>query len=102
MVPSVGRIVHYKLSTVDAGDINRLRDDALSARSDSAHLGFVVRVGNAVKPGDTYPMMIVKTWGDTEQSPVNGQVHLDGDDLYWVQRVTQGKGDGQWQEPPRP
>jgi len=84
MIPSVGRIVHYKLSGSDANDVNRLRADALSARSDHSHLGFVVRVGNAAKAGDTYAMMIVKIWGDAEQSPVNGQVFLDGDDIYWV------------------
>jgi hypothetical protein len=99
MIPSIGRIVHYKLDLSDTTTINGLRRDAKTARSDSAHLGMVVRVGNIVSEGDVFPMMIVKTWGATEESAVNGQVFLDGDDVYWVTSVTQGNDKRQWRDP---
>ena len=99
MIPSVGRIVQFKFTEEDAYAINRLRDDALSARSDSAHLGMVVRVGNPVQLGYVYPMMIVAVWAENpqESTAVNGQVFLDGDDTYWVEQVC--KEVGQWSDP---
>lgn len=90
-VPSIGRIVHYTLSEQDAIEINRRRADAKSkylGRSDGAQL----HLGNRVEPGEVYPMMITRVWGDQPGSAVNGQVHLDGTDLHWVTSVSVGEG----------
>lgn len=103
MIPTIGRIVHYRLSEQDATQINRRRADA------SAHLsehrenstGVVVHAGNSVAAGDVYPLVITRVWGNVEGSAVNGQVLLDGNDTLWVTSVTEGDGPRQWFAPPR-
>lgn len=100
MNPTIGRIVHYRLSDQDAAQINKRRADA------SAHMaehrensnGVVVHVGNSVQAGDVYPLVITRTWGG---SAVNGQVLLDGSDTLWVTSVTEGEGLRNWSWPPR-
>lgn len=83
--PTVGRIVHYRLSEQDAQQITDRRRDA----------GVF---GNPVPAGDTYPMVIVRVWSTTL---VNGQVLLDGPDTLWVTSVTLGDGPRTWSWPPR-
>ena len=103
MIPSIGRIVHYKLTEQDAEQINKRRKDAqtntLKIHKDA--LGYVVHVGNSATEGDVYPMLIVRVWGATPESSVNGQVFLDGTDTLWVTSVGQGDGVRQWHVPPR-
>lgn len=113
MVPSVGRIVHYRLSERDAGVINKRRQDA--HRHAGEHLehpsGVVVHTGNPAGPGDVYPLLITRVWDGenaTEASCVQGQVFLDGNDTVWVTScVQQGHTydpeitEGVWFEPPR-
>lgn len=106
MIPSVGRIVHYTLNEYDAEVINKRRKDAENKNAAgvtlaSQELGAVVHVGNEVRAGDVYPLVITRTWGDTETSGVNGQVLLDGNDTYWATSRTQGDGEGRWREPAR-
>lgn len=59
-------------------------------------------------PGQVFPMLIV--WSlvapqgspaETPDTPVNGQVWLDGTDTHWVQKVTCGSQPGQFTWPPR-
>jgi hypothetical protein len=105
-VPSIGRIVHYQLTDRDADAINRRRDDyeafqrgrtpALPGQPGAD--GHQAHVGNRVMAGDTFPAMIVRTFGG---SVVNLQVHLDGNDLYWVTSRIEGDQPGTWQWPPR-
>lgn len=103
MMPSVGRIVHFKLDSSRVEQINRRRQDA------QAHMpehrgnanGVMVHVGNQAVEGDVVPLVIVRVWGDTPESAVNGQLLLDGSDSLWVTSVTQGDALGQWSEPPR-
>ena len=103
MLPSVGRLVHYTLTEDDAKQVNRRRKDAANnvgkIREDA--LGYMAHVGNAAEAGQVYPMLIVRVWGETEQSSVNGQVFLDGTDTLWVISVGQGDGPRQWHEAPR-
>lgn len=112
MIPSVGRIVHYRLSDQDAAMITRRRNDAdrhLAEHRDNAN-GVIVHVGNTVRAGDVYPMMIVRVWNDqpSEADAVQGQVFLDGNDTLWKTSVQQ-RGhtydpsvvDGVWFEPQR-
>lgn len=61
----------------------------------------MAHVGNAVETGQTYPMVIVRCWGTTEESSVNGQVLLDGSDALWVTSVSQGDGPRHWRAYPR-
>lgn len=99
MIPSPGRIVHYTLSDMDADGINRRRK-VFTVPLEGGRFD-AVYVGNDARAGDAYPAMIVRTWGDTEESCVQLQVFLDGNDTLWATSRTQGTRPGQWQEPPR-
>jgi len=111
IIPTIGRIVHYTLSGADAEQINRRRDDAerwrLAQRKrtlDGASpevTGSQKHIGNRAEAGQVYPMLIVRTWGSTPESVVNGQVFLDGNDVLWVTSVGQGDGERRWVVPPR-
>ena len=90
MIPTVGRIVHYTLSAQDAERVKFARG-VVSAQ----------QVGNDPEVGQVYPMLIVRCWGTTAESSVNGQVFLDGNDTLWVTSVGQGDGPRQWHEPQR-
>lgn len=84
MIPTPGRIVAYTLTEQDAGQINKRRWDAHLSKIASEESGVVVHHGNVVAEGDVYPMIITRAWYATEDSPVNGQVLLDGNDTLWV------------------
>lgn len=81
-IPSMGRMVYYKLSSSDV--------DAIYQRRVSK--GFQ---GNTVGVGMVFPAMVVNTWGTNPDSPVNLQVILDGDDSYWAssRQVARGQND---------
>ena len=104
MQPSPGRIVHYKVSSTDADAINRRRTNHSAIRSRLAaepsmwpH-GAQAHIGNTVRAGDVFPMIVVRVWqGDL----VNGQAVLDGTDTFWVTSASEGEGNGQWSWPPR-
>lgn len=96
MQPSVGRIVHYKLSEVDAEAINRRRDDFDTANPGAT--GFQAHIGNRAEAGQTFPATVVRTFGG---DAVNLQVSLDGTDTYWATSRTPGDDPGQWCWPPR-
>jgi hypothetical protein len=94
MKPTIGRIVHYRLSAQDAEAINRRRNHAFNHR-DAHHAnanGVQLHQGNSVSEGDVYPMMITRVWGNEPTSYVNGQVMLDGNDLHWATSVQVGEG----------
>ena len=103
VVPTSGRIVGYMLDSYDADAINRRRAAASSNlpehrdRNDGSQL----HVGNGVKAGDVFPMMIVRVWGNTPDGAVNGQVFLDGNDTYWVTSATVGEGERHFSWPTR-
>lgn len=100
--PAIGYIVHYTLSEADAEQINRRRDDTEAQRLRvsrglaPATTGSQKHIGNRAEAGQVYPMLIVRTWGSTPESAVNGQVFLDGNDSLWVTSVTQGEGERRW------
>ena len=96
MIPTPGRIVEYTLSEQDAEAINRRRRHATTSGLAKAATGVQLHVGNEVAEGDTYPMVIVRVWGDTETSSVNGRVLLDGTDDLWATSVGQGDGPRTW------
>ena len=123
-IPTIGRIVHYRLSADDAAQINRRRttgksiqerllwgvagrhSEAVPAQSVDGGVrawpaGAQAHIGNEAHEGDVHPMLIVKTWGDTATSSVNGQVLLDGNDVLWATSVSVGEGPRSWSWPVR-
>lgn len=105
-VPTIGRVVHYKLSEQDAAAINARRKGAQNLNGAgvtlaSQDLGAQIHSGNAVEAGDVYPMIITRAWGDQPTSAVNGQVLLDGNDTLWVTSVSLGLGERHFHWPPR-
>lgn len=114
-VPTIGRIVHYKLTADDAAQINRRRttgksiaarllwgsagrhSEAVPAHSEDGRVrawpaGAQAHIGNEAKEGDVFPMMITRVWGDNPSSAVNGQAYLDGTDVLWVTSACVGEG----------
>lgn len=93
-LPSVGRIVHYRLSGVDCDKINYNRTKLGRDR------------GNEVSPGDIYPAIVVRV-NDTATWSCNLQVLLDGPDTYWATSRESGPDGatgslhGRWFWPPR-
>lgn len=69
MEPTIARMVHYTLSEIDSKLITGRRVDS----------GFTTC--NPANAGDTYPAVIVRTFGGTA---VNLRVLLDGEDTYWA------------------
>ena len=115
-IPSMGRIVHYQLSAADAQQINRRRTTGKSIadrmRSSTAvaggptdpaiyawPAGAQAHIGNVVVEGDIFPMLIVRVWGPTASSAVNGQVFLDGCDVFWATSRVAGDQPGTWAWP---
>ncbi len=89
----VGHVYLYTLTGGDAAAINKRRADARQhmAEHQANSTGVVVHVGNEVKAGDVYPLMVSRDWATTDTSPhgatVNGQILLDGADTYWATSV---------------
>jgi hypothetical protein len=97
-VPSLGSIVHYKLSNSDAGDINGKRVTqnvtwqqpvpitsagmpiTTSFGATAYEFAGMKHTGNEVREGDVFPALIVRVW----PTSVNLQVFLDGNDTYWA------------------
>ncbi len=92
MIPSIGRIVSYTLGEGNINEVNRRRATNLVA----------VHVGNPVAVGQVFPMIITRVWDTkpTEESVVQGQVFLDGNDTLWVASVKQGDNEYEWHETP--
>lgn len=118
--PSIGRIVHYRLSANDAEQISRRRttgasiakrmQQAVPSADGTAEpiygwpAGAQAHIGNSVSAGDIVPLMVVRVWPD-EFGPgipgVNGQASLDGNDVLWITSAREGTEHGQWSWPPR-
>lgn len=103
MIPSVGRIVHYQMSEHDVTQIEKRRADARASQISGTNSGAQVHVGNPTRSGLVYPLLITRIFDlePNEESVVNGQVFLDGNDVLWVSSARQGHDDGQWHEPVR-
>ncbi len=89
-VPTPGRIVLYRLSAADFILIKTRRSQSYGPQR-----------GNSFEVGDAFPMLIVKVWGDTPESAVNGTVFLDGPDTLWVTSAHVGEGPGTYSWPQR-
>lgn len=84
MKPTIGRIVHYSLTAADAEKINRSRIHTYDKMD--------LHVGNEVKEGQVFPLMITAVWGDKDDSAFNGQLFLDGNDVVWITSTSVGEG----------
>jgi hypothetical protein len=96
MKPTIGRIVHYRLSEQDANLISKRRDDSFVEGQARNH-------GNAARAGDVYPAMVVRVF-DPSTTTANLQVFLDGNDTYWAtsrQEAPDDMSEGYWFWPPR-
>lgn len=97
-IPTIGRIVQYRLSEQDAAQINRRRTDGgsiaqrMKAQPVEWPAGAQAHIGNGVAEGDTFPMLITRVWGSNPEAAVNGQVFLDGNDVLWATSVCVGDG----------
>lgn len=82
MNPTIGRIVHYVLSELDADRINRRRVKNATL-TDEWVKGTVAHIGNHAKAGQKFPAIVtaIHTPGSTD---INGQVFLDGNDNLWI------------------
>lgn len=98
MQPTIGRTVLYRLNASDAERINEARQEArrrfvdldvAMQRHDGQH---------EERTGQVVSVVVTRVWNDTM---INGQAFLDGNDSLWVTSVEQGDGHGQWSWPPR-
>lgn len=100
MKPTVGRVVHYRLSEQDVIEISRRRTNSVriaeQIKEGKWSIGAQAHIGNDVEVGQIYPMIIVKVWSDV---CVNGQVILDGTDQLWKISPSLGDQMGQWSWP---
>jgi len=127
MVPTIGRIVIYKLTAQDAEQINRRRTTGESIRErmkpkmDLSIFGLGVNInadqlwaqgaqahiGNPAEAGQEFPMLITRVLkqerdvGNITWLVASGQVFLDGNDVLWVQARTEGLEPGEWRWPGR-
>lgn len=99
IVPTLGRIVWYKMANWCAEEVNRRRKHAYDSIDYHRHYkrGTQVHQGNSVEAGKLYPAMIVAVWGDAPDSCVNLKVFLDGSDDLWVTSVKVGEDDHTYQ-----
>lgn len=88
MKPTIGRIVHYKLTSSDVAIINQQDPHQPSRR-------------NPVSEGQVYPAMVVAVFGNGEH--VNLKVFLDGGPSAecWATSRPEGDAPGTWCWPPR-
>lgn len=125
MNPTIGRIVHFRLTAEQAEQVNRRRvsgDHAGVLDVNGVRLwpdGAVRHVGNHVGEGSVVPLIVTAVWpeefgasarlshhpeGTMYESHfgVNGQALLDGNDSLWVCSAPQDETlTGCWFWPPR-
>ncbi len=89
MIPTIGRIVHYRLAIEDVVALTKGRIHPSRMR------------GNPMSEGDVVPMIVIRVYPD-EFGPglhgVNGQAFLDGNDSIWITSARE-EGEPRLQEP---
>jgi hypothetical protein len=94
IVPTLGRVVWYVFSALDAEKINRRRkhaSDNMGVHITAAN-GVMLHVGNDVHEGDKAAAIVVAVHGEQPDSYVNLKVMLDGSDDYWATSVKVSDG----------
>lgn len=87
IIPTIGRIVIYKLSEEDAATIQIRRVEGTQAS---------MALANHAHAGQEFPAMVVRTWGDQPDSRVNLKVFLDGADNFWATSRVVGDRPGEY------
>lgn len=99
-VPTIGRVVHYRLTDEEAAKINRWRDQNKTNRG-AIHAGSVGHVGNECSEGQAFAADVVSITEFPLRAAINLQVKLDGNDTFWKRDADEGEGPGTWSWPPR-
>ncbi len=113
---TVGRTVLYTLNQGDADQIQKTRNERLTAIKAATPVGespyLFAHTGNQAQAGQVYPAVVVAVWSPTSGC-ANLQVLLDGSDSYWATsrsdrdrrdpRTVEADPDGAgcWHWPPR-
>ena len=94
--PSIGRIVHYRLTDKDAQHVNRRR--VAKPHEPGWPAGAQAHIGNSAAAGETVPLLIVRVWPNENGSGwgINGQAFLDGNDSLWITSAKEGAEPGCW------
>lgn len=97
--PSIGRIVHYRLTE---GDVEAIETRTPQYRTGTSSLGgeYSVFQRNPVHAGQDYPALVVAVF-DPSVTTANLMVQLDGHGQYWATSRTEGDEPGHWHWPPR-
>lgn len=99
--PSIGRIVHYVLTELDAYQINRRRTDGDSIKDrmarDAWPEGAQAHIGTDTEAGDHVAAIV--TWTNGEAASL--QCFLDGNDVFYVKAKLEGAEQGTWHWPER-
>jgi hypothetical protein len=95
---TIGRIVQYQLTAGDAEQINKRRGDYGKADK-TVDTGFQAHVGNSAREGQVFPLLVTAVNGSGEGASVNGQVFLDGNDVFWATSRKEGSEAGTWAWP---
>jgi len=104
---TTGRTVLYVLNEADAEAINRRRTSSGSIaeriKEDKWPIGAQAHIGNGAQTGDICPAVAVRIFSHTDNPPVNLQVLLDGNDIYWAtsRHEDAAKVPGTWHWPER-
>ena len=83
-MPRTGKVVHYKLTDANVSEV-------VAGRAQSDHHG------NAVRPGDVVPLLVIWSHEVEGETRVNGRAFLDGTDELWITSAPQGDKPGEWQ-----
>lgn len=78
MIPTLGCIVHYRLSEFDLQALDHLTT-------------------NSYKVGDIIPMLVTRIWDKGESA--SGTGFYDGETTLWLTSRMQGDNVGQWHKP---
>ncbi len=104
--PSLGRVVHYRLTPADAEAIQRRRTTSKSIaeriKAGTWSEGVQAHFGNPASAGELVPVIVTAVWPDefgTGIPGVNGQALLDGNDSLWICSAREGTEVGQWRWP---
>jgi hypothetical protein len=96
-VPGLGQTVLYTLTVLDAEVITGQRELARHAAAEPPYV--IGRSGNEVRAGDVYAADVVRVRSIDPDAGINLQVRLDGNDVHWVEHVTEGTSPGTWAWP---
>ena len=108
--PTIGRVVLYRVKPEDLerleGALTMVGNRLIPAKlvRDGLKVDRLEWAGNIIRPGETFPMVVVRPWFAPGQyalgvSVLNGHVLLDGPGTLWALSVAEGTEPGTWSWP---